>query len=81
MLKFNFRQRTIPVCRTDSPKCYHPLLLLTTEYPATPQKAKRSFRAAGKSCFCNDEIFFGGDGYYIFAKRADYIYKEYDSYS
>lgn len=21
--------------------------------------------------------FFGGDGYYIFAKRADYIYKEY----
>jgi hypothetical protein len=60
----------------DSPKCYHPLLLLTTEYPATPQKAKRSFRAAGKSCFCNDEIFFGGDGYYIFAKRADYIYKE-----
>lgn len=35
-------------------------LLLTTEYPATPQKAKRSFRAAGKSCFCNDEIFLGG---------------------
>ena len=34
--------------------------LLTTEYPATPQKAKRSFRAAGKSCFCNDEIFLGG---------------------
>ena len=59
MLKFNFRQRTIPVCRTDS----------------------KSSRAAGKSCFCNDEIFFWGDGYYIFAKRADYIYKEYDSYS
>ena len=26
-------------------------------------------------------IHIWGDGYYIFAKRADYIYKEYDSYS
>ena len=46
------------------------------------QRAKRSFRAAGKVfaeklCFCNDENFFGGEGYYIFAKRTDYIYKEY----